>query len=94
MGSSDCNCAAAKALHCCVKGSGRASRGFVEKSAEKATFEDVEDALADDAEVHLLGDSKEEVQVLAVELVHGEDVALFKGRAGEQVLDIVGSRRQ
>lgn len=94
MGRSDWDSATAEALHCCVKRGGSAGRGFVEESAEKATFEDVEDALADDAEVHLLGDSKEKMQVLTIELVYGEYMALFKGRVGEQVLDVVGDWRQ
>ena len=94
MGCSNCDSTATKTLHCCIKRGGRTGRGFIEKSTKKATSENIEDALADDAEIHFLGDSKKQMQILTAELVHRKYVALFKRRTGEQILNIIGDWRQ
>ncbi len=78
VGCGDGDGAATEALHGDVERGGGAGGRFVEKGAQDAAFEDVENALAMDAKAHFLGDCEEDVEVMAGELGDREDVLLFE----------------
>ncbi|KAK1256316.1 hypothetical protein MKX07_008575 [Trichoderma sp. CBMAI-0711] len=81
----DGNGASAQPLHGGVKRGRRASRRLVEERAEDAAAEHVQDALALNAQAHLLSNGEEQVQVGSGVLLDGQHV---------RVLERVGLRQQ